>query len=463
MLLLTPALSHAQVVISEIVYDPEGADTGNEWVELFNAGSSAVNITGWKINDGSNHVFNEPGENGSKGSMSISSGGYLILAGDALLFAQTYPSVANVIDTVLSMSNAGDTVTLINAEAATVDILAYGEDAAPSAALHRVSVGGTTLSVGAPTPGTGSLSASAQTGVETSTTTQTQTQSQSQTSGGGSYPVEPQIIADAGKDKVVVVGADIALAGKAFKKTGEPMGPSGVRFLWNFGDGKTAEGAQVMHRWAHPGRYAVTLDVSANVYSASHRIIVTAKEAQFALATLPDGSAVIENRSPDELDLSFWFVRDGVSHFALPEDTVILVGEKIIIPPDSLGFAAHDGWSLLYPNGAVANTAPLAKPTIIHAKADTAAPVAMVINRPKAAVEKNTEETIAPEEITTIQDAQLGAVIAAAGPGLSQSKKGGLLNQWTIGLALLVSLGAAGAFFASRARRGGWEIVEEQN
>jgi hypothetical protein len=37
------------VVINEVLYDPDGADTGYEWIELFNAGDQSVNLEDWKI------------------------------------------------------------------------------------------------------------------------------------------------------------------------------------------------------------------------------------------------------------------------------------------------------------------------------------------------------------------------------------------------------------------------------
>src|SRR5262245_6868221 len=51
----------AEVVISEIMYDPQNADANREWVELFNTGTSAVNIGGWQfgvpsLNDWGNAV-----------------------------------------------------------------------------------------------------------------------------------------------------------------------------------------------------------------------------------------------------------------------------------------------------------------------------------------------------------------------------------------------------------------------
>ncbi|MBW6513487.1 MAG: lamin tail domain-containing protein [Candidatus Syntrophosphaera sp.] len=41
-----PVLCAANVVINEVCYDPRGADTGHEWIELFNAGSADENLEG---------------------------------------------------------------------------------------------------------------------------------------------------------------------------------------------------------------------------------------------------------------------------------------------------------------------------------------------------------------------------------------------------------------------------------
>ncbi|MBN1296958.1 lamin tail domain-containing protein, partial [bacterium] len=47
--ILVPAVSWAQVVINEILYDPMGSDTGFEFVELMNAGGEAVVLDGYEL------------------------------------------------------------------------------------------------------------------------------------------------------------------------------------------------------------------------------------------------------------------------------------------------------------------------------------------------------------------------------------------------------------------------------
>jgi hypothetical protein len=48
-LVFVPLKAPAEVIISEIMYDPQNSDTNREWVEIFNTGTSAVNIGGWQF------------------------------------------------------------------------------------------------------------------------------------------------------------------------------------------------------------------------------------------------------------------------------------------------------------------------------------------------------------------------------------------------------------------------------
>ena len=47
------------VVINEVLYDPEGADSGYEWIELFNAGDQSVNLENWKIQKGGSEFVDQ--------------------------------------------------------------------------------------------------------------------------------------------------------------------------------------------------------------------------------------------------------------------------------------------------------------------------------------------------------------------------------------------------------------------
>ncbi|MCK4513081.1 lamin tail domain-containing protein, partial [bacterium] len=49
---LSTCSAAAQVVINEVLYDPEGGDTGLEFVELLNCGRHGVLLTGWVLETG---------------------------------------------------------------------------------------------------------------------------------------------------------------------------------------------------------------------------------------------------------------------------------------------------------------------------------------------------------------------------------------------------------------------------
>ncbi|MBU2236120.1 lamin tail domain-containing protein, partial [Patescibacteria group bacterium] len=46
------------LVINEVLYDPNGSDLGNEWIELYNPTSDIVNIESWAVESGGSSFSN---------------------------------------------------------------------------------------------------------------------------------------------------------------------------------------------------------------------------------------------------------------------------------------------------------------------------------------------------------------------------------------------------------------------
>jgi hypothetical protein len=95
---------------------------------------------------------------------------------------------------------------------------------------------------------------------------------QTPVSGSENWPVEPQIFANAGKDKTVIVGADVYFSGQALGIEKEPL--ENARYLWNFGDGAIAENQNVKHIYQYLGEYIAVLDVSSGKFSTSDNLLV---------------------------------------------------------------------------------------------------------------------------------------------------------------------------------------------
>ncbi len=463
-LVCAPGMVGAQVVISEFLYDAAGSDTDQEWVELFNAGESAVDLTKWKINDGSNHVFNVPPKNDGKGSISIPSGGYLILASNAATFAAQYPLVANVIDTTLSLPNTSGSVSLVDESGATVDTLSYTKDmgaAGDSLTLHRATLAGTALSAAAPSPGSGSLSANAASTQSAATSTTESAQTTSGAASGNSSPVSsyvapplPQLFAEAGGDRVAIVGADVIFEGRAYNRNREFVDM--VRFVWNFGDGSTAEGQSVAHHFEYPGRYVVWLDIAHDTVAASDRIIVTAEPARLSFTVFADGSAEIVNNAGRDLDLSNWVVANFAREFRLPKHSLILSGTSMRISQKTLGFWSGMQTELRYPNGALALRA--------GDRSETAVPVVAPPPTSPARVETRSAPVAAHSQSSSSveQDAApSGESAGASSPYVAAAAAGSAPSVWWFVVSGL-GLSVAGMLVLVRyLKKNEWDIIEE--
>lgn len=311
----------------------------------------------------------------------------------------------------------------------------------------------------------------------TATTTTTATAPASASAPASSYvaPPEPQLFAYAGADRIEIVGADSIFSGRAYNRKRELVSDH-IRFLWNFGDGTTAEGASVLHHFSYPGKYAVVLTIAGNMEAESDRIIVTAEPARISFSAAPDGSIAIENRAGRDLDLSHWLVRSFGRSFKLPQDSIILSGESLRIGAETLGFRSSPETELDYPNGAPSLRAGAASenpdsqrqsaPAALDVSAGpSAAPGAQAADPPdtsRAAAEEangasspETESVAIDIENTPASSSQIAAAAGAPAP------ESGGSYLWWLG-ALGIALAGGGAVYAARrAGKREWSIIDD--
>jgi hypothetical protein len=110
-----------KIVINEIHYNPadaQGADAFYEYVELYNAGTSAVNLTGFGLADGISFTF--------PAGASIAAGEHIVVAKTAATYMGNGYQVFQWDDG--DLSNGGETLTLTDNSSNTVDSVAYDDD-----------------------------------------------------------------------------------------------------------------------------------------------------------------------------------------------------------------------------------------------------------------------------------------------------------------------------------------------
>jgi hypothetical protein len=118
--LLFPSVALPQVVLNEILYDPEGSDTGLEFVEVANCGRVGVSLSGWTLETGN-------GANPDDWTVEWIGGAFDYLEpGEILLVGES--SVDPVPDyvTALDLQNGPDGVRLTDGSSV-VDVVGWGE------------------------------------------------------------------------------------------------------------------------------------------------------------------------------------------------------------------------------------------------------------------------------------------------------------------------------------------------
>ena len=105
-----------QIVINEIHYDPDENNIPEEFIELFNAGTTTVNLSGWYFSDGIEYTI--------PAGVALGAGQYLLIAENPAVIQSRY-GVAALGPWSGSLNNEGEEVVLRNGLGNRVDQVDY--------------------------------------------------------------------------------------------------------------------------------------------------------------------------------------------------------------------------------------------------------------------------------------------------------------------------------------------------
>ncbi|MDP4020566.1 MAG: lamin tail domain-containing protein [Candidatus Adlerbacteria bacterium] len=149
-LFVVPAQALAAVLITEVLYDLEGADQGYEWLELTNTGTTPVDISAWRLfENGTNHKLTLV----QGASAVLQPGQSAVVADKAEYFITRYPAVGVVFDSAFSLSNEMETLMLKNAGGDVVDQLTYRSSLGAKGDGASLHLEGEILTPALPNPG----------------------------------------------------------------------------------------------------------------------------------------------------------------------------------------------------------------------------------------------------------------------------------------------------------------------
>lgn len=372
------AVGAGSVLINEVAWMGSAANSADEWVELYNSSSSAVDLAGWGLYEAGG------------GTLIINLSGSLAAGGYYLIERTDDNSVSDVAADVFGpfagsgLNNSGEYLALKDSTGAAVDSVdgsagwPAGDNAA-KASMERKSDGGWQTNSGATVNGKDaqggaiigtpkSANSSAAGSGEASAPTPAPV-----SGGGGSNPVPllPVLKAEAGSDVVMEVGQPVAFSGLTSQ--------GAAAYKWYLGDGAVKDGAEITHTYQFPGTYLVTLEVSnstdtnvdqARVFVFGGRVLIN----EFFIGTSSSTGGWIEIYNPHSVsaDISGWILESGDKKFVVPNFVLIPAKGYLVLTQSTTGLdLSSRRVSLKYPNGTAVDEAVFEKIETGHSASRT--------------------------------------------------------------------------------------------
>lgn len=341
-MLSVPIAASAELEIQEVMYDPEGADAGREWLEVMNIGGADEVIYGgtvsgsWRLHERSlssdspqKRTFSFAG---GAPSVTLAAGTRAIIAKDPVLFLEDYPEYDGVLfSSSISLTNSeGRELTFYDGnQVRKSDPFIYTPlpEAGGTGASLQLQADGSWIAA-LPTPGVEnstkpfSTKESVDTGVEDDFIEYE-----------SDWPFSSEkIYIDIGENRRVFIGEELEFSADVRFRNGDRVRSADV--VWAFGDGDGDRGDETEHTYEREGMYRVLVRVShgGKLYQDAIRVHVLDDEESVAVGEVAADYVEVVNLTEYELDLSGWSLESSgeAKEFAL--GTHLLPHESVDIP-----------------------------------------------------------------------------------------------------------------------------------
>lgn len=349
----------AGIVINEITWMGTAVSTANEWIELSNESSVAIDISGWRLEwRGGQYGITFGGEKCV--NTTIQGGGYFLLerTGD-----DTVPLVAADCIYTGALSNSGEHLILKNFSGQIINEAdaSSGWPAGDNDTKETMQRSGNKWINATSTPRALNYVAQVVSSIPPLVSPQNLPLSGgSSTSGSLVSLVTPSVSVYAGEDLTATVGSNAEFLGNALGLKNEPL--ENARFWWNFGDGESAEGRSVSHIFQVPGKYTVGLHISSGGNAASDYMIAEIAPNQVEIASVLEGESGfirLFNPALNTIDIGGWSIENSSGKkFMILSKTKIAAKSEIALTHSVTGLWQKDNFYPLivrYPNAVVAS------------------------------------------------------------------------------------------------------------
>ncbi|MEX0933166.1 MAG: PKD domain-containing protein [Candidatus Paceibacterota bacterium] len=340
----TPAVTFAELTITEIMYDPEGSDTNREWIEVYNAGDDVVIEGGsgntWRLyEESTSGALNKRTLNFETGAptMTLPHNTYTVIAKNIPAFRQDHPEYDGLLlfSAFSLTNNEGRVLTIRDSDAIEKSSpLLYVPlpEASGTGASLQLQQGGLWIA-GLPTPGE----------INTTEVFSLHEKDLDENDVGDDFLelesgwpfTREKLYLDAGENRRVFVDELVTFNGDVRFKNGDKV--RGNSPTWAFGDGEGGRGIRMTHAYRHPGVYRAVLraEHEGRLYQDSFLVHVI-EVSDITIGEHSSEFIEITNTSNYEVELSNWTLRSEDNVKKLAHGTFVLPLSSIIVPFVSL-------------------------------------------------------------------------------------------------------------------------------
>jgi len=328
-ILFWPSLSSAQVLISEIMYNPEGTDSGREWVEFYNSGDAGVDISEYKFfENGTGHKLKL-----ILGDTILDSDKYVVIADNSEKFLIDYPDFdGDLFDSAFSLKNTGEEIAILNDSGTEIDSFEYSADLGANGDGNSLQLNDGFFVGAEPTPGIKNTDKPLK--EESNQDTETSSESSTHTGSSDISDFEPDIDFQvyAGRDRYISVNSPVELVSENNLDINR-----GIKYLWTMGNGDTETGYKNTYSYKNPGVYNVVLMARYKGQQSISRLKIHVTEPDVEISVIKSGKHVdimFKNNLPSEFNLGNFLIESDQSEFEIPENTILEAGSEIIFDSD---------------------------------------------------------------------------------------------------------------------------------
>ncbi len=449
--LFAPQLTFAAVIINEVAWMGNDASANDEWIELYNNGST-ISVDGWELSDDMNLMIPLVGSIGANqyavlertDDDSASGAAFLIYTG--------------------ALANTGATLTLRRADGSIEDQVAGGENWAAIGGDNVTKETAQFTSAGWITAPATPRAFNATTGTESEVDEEVEdTDTSDEAAAVDSLPQSKQSSGSSETTNLILPGVTLRLVIDAQRVSyvNQPVDfiaqPSGIgevlidslTYEWNFGDTNTATGQTVSHAYTFPGEYVVTVYGGYKRQEQVARHTVTVLPVALSLARTSAGDIQLHNNAKYEVDIS-GYTLFADRRFELPARSIMLPGATITIPKEKVA-ADHDDIVRLHDQGSVLVAHSFIAPAAVTVADNTnpatteavppAVQVVTAVPSPTRTFASDVSEPSIMEKIEPSEPRVLSAATIAATPRVTQEKLVylGLIGLLLFGLLIFLS------------------------